>query len=207
MSATTGLQSGVESWSWNSVERRAWLGGMWKGGLLLLGGLVLGVLFGILIFYNSSAGSVLPDGSRALPPTVGAPSPDFSLPQLGESERRLSDLRGTPVVINFWATWCPPCIEEMPLLDHAAADYSGKMVVLGINSGESPELVQPFLEKNGITFPILLDQTESVTDLYFVRNFPMTFFIDADGVLRAQHIGVLREDQLSRYLTTIGIEP
>ena len=180
---------------------------MWKGGLLLLGGLVLGVLFGIIIFYNGMAGSSSSAGSRFLPPTVGSPAPDFSLPRLGAAEQRLSDLRGTPVVINFWATWCPPCVEEMPLLDQAAAKYSGKMVVLGVNSGEGADLVQPFLDKYDITFPILLDQTERVTDLYYVRNFPVTFFVDADGVLRAQHIGILREDMLSRYLSTIGIEP
>jgi thiol-disulfide isomerase/thioredoxin len=186
------------------VEKREGLARRWKGGLFLLGGLLIGVLFGVLILLNGPLGSA---SDRRLPPTVGAPAPDFSLQQLGAGRLRLSDLKGKPVIINFWATWCAPCKEEMPLLDQAASRYSDELIVLGVNAGEAAEVIQPYIDSTGINFPILLDSDEKLADLYFVRNFPMTFFVDSQGVLQAQHIGLLQETSLSRYLSTVGINP
>lgn len=177
----------------------------WKGPLLLLGGLLAGVLLGLLVFFNGGPALGADTSDRLVPPAVGQPAKDFNLPLLGGSNQRLHDLRGTPVVINFWATWCGPCREEMPLLDSFAEEYSGHVVVLGINSGESESQVAAFVEEIQVDFPILLDEDEQVTDRYFVRNFPITFFVDAEGIVRAQHLGVLSEDLLARYLETIGL--
>jgi thiol-disulfide isomerase/thioredoxin len=177
----------------------------WKGALFLLGGLLAGVLLGLIVFFSGQTTVESNLANRRLPPAIDGPAEDFELPVLDGSSQKLSDLRGTPVVINFWATWCGPCREEMPLLERFAQQYAGQMVVLGVNSGETEVQVAPFVEELQITFPILLDADEQVTDLYFVRNFPITFFVDAEGVVRAQHIGLLREDLLLRYLETIGL--
>ncbi len=145
--------------------------------------------------------------NRPLPPTVGSPVPDFELTGADGALESLSSSRGKQVIINFWATWCPPCKEEMPLLEQYGKKYAGTLVILGVNSGEEPDVVRPVIDKMGITFPILLDQSGNVTDLYYVKDFPYTFFVDETGILRGQHIGLLSEERLVRYLKTIGIEP
>ena len=176
-----------------------------KGALFLLAGLLLGVALGALVLMSgpSRAGT----RERQLPITVGSVAPDFSLAQLGGKPLKLSDLKGKPVVVNFWATWCPPCKEEMPLLQRYSSQFGEQMILLGVDYAEQEPVVQDFVDQMGITFPILLDSDGAVSNLYYVRNYPTTFFIDAEGVVRAQHLGLLTEDSLQKYLKTIGLEP
>jgi cytochrome c biogenesis protein CcmG, thiol:disulfide interchange protein DsbE len=176
-----------------------------KGVFFLLFGLSIGVALGALIIFSGD--NPTGETSRRLPPTVGSPVEDFELQMLDGERRSLSSYAGTPIVMNFWATWCPPCKEEMPLLDQFAEQYAGEVVILGINYNEEERVVQEYVSAEGIKFPIMLDFTGAVSTQYFVRNYPTTFFIDAEGVLRAQHLGLLTEDLLGRYLQTIGIEP
>jgi cytochrome c biogenesis protein CcmG, thiol:disulfide interchange protein DsbE len=170
-------------------------------------GLLVGALLGVLVLFINQKRAESQASSRRLPPTIGAPVQDFDLPRLGGTSQKLSGLQGKPVLINFWATWCPPCKEEMPLLERYAAQYRDQLVVLGIDYEEAPDIVQPYVNKIGVTFPILLDQDGQVSEMYYARNFPTTFFVDANGILRAQHLGLLTEDLLVRYLKTIGIQP
>lgn len=174
------------------------------GVLILLGGLLLGLALGALILLTS--GRFGEQTERLLPPTVGAEAADFTLPALAGGQKTLSGWQGQAVVINFWATWCPPCREEMPLLEAAAERYGDRLVIVGVNYAEDAALVQEYIASQNITFPILLDQDGLVSDRYFVRSYPMTFFVDAQGVLRAQHMGLLNAEELDRYLTTIGLE-
>lgn len=179
--------------------------GLIKGIVFLLAGLVLGGILGAMVLLSgprSGSGT-----ERRLPPTVGSPVKDFTLRSLEGQDVRLADLRGRPVVMNFWATWCAPCKEEMPLLNQYAEKYADQMVVLGVNSGEMEDIVAPFVEEYALGFPILMDTTNAVSDTYYVRSYPMTFFVDSEGVLRAQHLGMLSEKLLARYLETIGITP
>lgn len=174
-----------------------------KGGLFLLGSILVGILLGVIFLTK-----VYPKASqnpRLLPPTVGSLVPDFNLPLLDGSSQRLSELRGKAVLINFWATWCPPCKEEMPLIQRYASRYKDQLIVLGVDSQENPDIVRNFIKDRGITFPILLDQSGRISDLYFTKNFPTSFFVDADGVLRGQHMGQLSEDLLVQFLKTIGL--
>jgi peroxiredoxin len=115
---------------------------------------------------------------------VGALAPDFTLPALEEGRSvRLLDFRGRAVVINFWATWCPPCRVEMPALQHAQRDMPD-VVVLGVNQQESADLINRFMREQGLDFPIALDATGEVNRLYRVRALPTTYFVDANGVIR-----------------------
>ncbi len=198
------------SW-WEGCGRRVRLGrsvpGMkLKRWLLILAGLFVGIFLGIW-FLLLRPQSVASTAARRLPPVVGAPVPDFTLPRLDGTKQALHALRGKPVVINFWATWCLPCKEEMPLLERYAQKYPDQFIVLGINSAEEEQVVKNYVQSLGITFPILLDQSGSVTESYYVRNFPITFFVDAQGMLRGQHLGTLDETALVKYLQTIGIKP
>ncbi len=181
----------------------------WKVSAFLLVGLLLGGLLGYLIFWTRSPARS--QANRRLPPTVGSIAPVFELPLLdgltNNPTQKLADLQGWPVVINFWATWCPPCKEEMPLLERYHQKYAGNLVILGVDYEEEPGVIRPFVKELGINFPILLDRSGNVADLYFVRDFPATFFVDEKGILRAQHLGVLSEELLVPYLETIGIKP
>lgn len=181
--------------------RKVWgsrLHGPWVW--IALVGLIASFILGIAVRWNRT-GSL--DGRR-LPPVVGSPAPAFELPLLSGGRQKLGDLKGKAVLINFWATWCPPCKEEMPLLQAYQQKYAGRLVVLGIDSQEEQAVAQAFIQERNFTFPILLDQDGRVTDSYYAKNFPTSFFVDDQGVLRAQHVGQLTEDLLVQYLKTIG---
>lgn len=171
----------------------------------LLAGLLAGVIIGIgIVVYNQSRSTT--GAAQRRPPTVGSAANDFTLLDLDSNSVRLSDYKGQAVLINFWATWCAPCEEEMPLLEQFSKKYQDRLVVLGVNYLEQEHEVRQFSQKLGVSFPLLLDSSGVVADSYYVHNFPMTFFIDPEGITRAQHMGLLTEDQLVRYLKTIGLE-
>ncbi|WP_423225610.1 TlpA disulfide reductase family protein [Candidatus Amarolinea aalborgensis] len=131
-----------------------------------------------------------PPGQRPPSPQVGFPAPDFSLSRLDGQSVRLADWHGQPVVLNFWATWCPPCRAEMPALQAAAQAYGDQGVrVLGVNQAEEANQVAGFMQTLGLDFPVLLDRDAAVSQLYRVRSLPTTFFIDREGVIREIIIG------------------
>ena len=126
-----------------------------------------------------------PSGAR-----VGEPAPDFKLQNLDGQYISLSDLRGKPVLINFWATWCPPCRDEMPYLQKIYEEWSGKgLVVLAIDIGESHSKVKEFLKTHNLSLPVLLDTKENVGRKYNITAIPTSFLIDSDGVIREKIIG------------------
>jgi peroxiredoxin len=146
-------------------------------------------------------------GSEASAPTginEGLVARDFSLPSLDGGKISLSDYRGKVVLVNFWATWCPPCRAEIPDIEAAYRARSGDgFVVLGINGQESRETVQPFVEAQGMTYPILLDEQGRVASEYRVLGMPMSLMIDREGVIRARHVGYLSASQLDRLLAEV----
>ena len=144
-------------------------------------------------------------GASASALAVGSSAPDFELESLSGERVRLSDLRGHPVLINFWATWCAPCELEMPTIESRYEQYSPDLVVLAVNFDEPVGDVWAFVDRLGLTFDVLLDPGAEVQDLYRIYGYPTTFFVDAQGVIRAQHVGVLTEKQLDGYLAQIGV--
>jgi peroxiredoxin len=146
-----------------------------------------------------------PSFLNAPAPEVGAQAPDFTaLTPQGETVS-LNDLRGQVVLINFWATWCAPCRVEMPAIQ---ARYNrGGFTVLAVDFDESAELVQAFVDDLGLSFPALLDPGGEIQNLYRVRGYPTSFFVDADGVIRVFHIGDMSETELDNYLSQLGVQP
>ena len=121
---------------------------------------------------------------------VGTPVEDFTVPLLDGTEFKLSEQKGKVVFVNIWATWCPPCIAEMPDIQKLAEAYPDDLVVLGLNSGEKEKTVRTFVEENGYTYPIGLDPRGKVCNAYFPTNgIPYSIFIDAEGVARHVHLG------------------
>jgi peroxiredoxin len=155
------------------------------------------------IFVNRLPSDAVAAGALPPAPTVGHPAPDFTLTSLDGSVFTLSELRGKPVVLNFWATWCPPCRAEMPELQAASERLAGEVAIIGVNQGENPQQVRGFIEPLGFTFPMPLDERIDVSRQYLVRNLPTTFFIDRDGVIRYAQIGPLTEATLAQRLQTI----
>jgi thiol-disulfide isomerase/thioredoxin len=142
------------------------------------------------------------------PPSVGLEpgqtAPDFELLGLDGRPVRLSKLRGQPLLLNFWATWCGPCRQEMPLLQAAAERYADQgLVVVSVDVGEQPETVRNYARSLGVEFPILLDATQDVSDLFRVYGLPTSFFLDRQGVVDFHLIGPLDARTLDRQLDAI----
>ncbi len=132
---------------------------------------------------------------------VDQQAPDFTLTDLTGQAVTLSALRGRVVVLNFWATWCPPCRSEVPALQAAYQQYQSRGVALiGIDLKEDAATIQQFIAPYGVTYPIVRDETGRVSSQYQVAGIPTTIIIDADGVIRARHIGPVTEAQFAEYV-------
>lgn len=123
-------------------------------------------------------------------PGVGDLAPDFVLRSADGEVRKLSNFRGRPVLVNLWATWCPPCIREMPLLDQIADDYGERgLVVLGVAGDDDTERVTEFLADRPVRFEVLLDPDGAVGTEYGITGYPETFLVDREGRLAGKFIG------------------
>jgi len=117
----------------------------------------------------------------------------------------LGDYKGKPMMVNFWATYCPPCLEEMPVIQEYAQKFEKEMVTLAINTGEEEQIVRNFIEKHGFEITFLLNPTNSVSHKYRVFGFPTTIFFDESGEVQATHIGELNAELIDHYLLKLGI--
>ena len=128
-------------------------------------------------------------------PRSGDLAPDFVLPDLAGNVQKLSNHRGKPVLVNLWATWCPPCIAELPLLDEIVRDYGPRgLVVLGIAGDDEADRVRDFVAKYSPAFKVLLDPGGTVGTQYGITGYPETFLVDRDGRLVAKFIGPVPSD-------------
>ncbi len=134
-------------------------------------------------------------------PQQGFLAPDFELKTLSGETVKLSNLRGQAVLINLWATWCPPCRAEMQSIEKMYQEYKGRgFTVLAVNMThqDDPSAVLPFATKLGLTFPILLDESGTVAHAYQLQSLPSSFFIRRDGVINEVVIGGPMSEALLR---------
>ena len=129
-------------------------------------------------------------------------APDFAILDMDGKEVRLSDFFGTPIVLNFWASWCPPCKAELPDFEAACKKYEGKVTFLMVNltdgQRETVEVAKDFVASQGYTFPVYFDTKYEAAYAYGVSSIPQTYFINADGSLEARATGMITSAQLEQ---------
>ena len=164
----------------------------------------ISLLLGLLV---SSVGC----GAIATPAAgLGQPAPDFSLPSLDTTAVRLSDVQGQVVVVNFWASWCPPCVNETPRLVQWQAQHGDAgLQVIGVDTlfQDSLDAVEEFVAEQQVSYPILLDEKGDVSKQWSARQLPRSFVVDRSGVVRYIRIGELTEDDLQRHILPLLSEP
>ncbi len=183
--------------------------------ILLLATVLVGLVAVAAVLYNSLSKSYVPN-DMLVPPPVGAPAEsvaaedlaaDFTFTDGDGNAHTLSEFFGEPIVINFWASWCPPCKAELPAFDDAYAAYGDKVrfIMLNLTDGarETVDGVKEFVTKGGYTFPVYYDTLLEGANTYAAYSIPMTVFIDADGKVTATKVGMLSETVLKANLDYI----
>jgi peroxiredoxin len=179
--------------------------------LILAGGLLIGLAIGVVVFVGLPAGQAATSGAAlaaggtpAPAPIVGLPAPDFKLNNTAGQARSLSDFKGKPVLINFWATWCGPCRIEMPAIEAAYQAHKAEgFTVLAVDVDEPLADVTRFMAELNLSFEALLDPGAVVNDQYRIRAYPSSFFVRRDGIIAAMQIGSMTESQLNANLAKI----
>lgn len=168
-------------------------------GLGVLGALAVALIVGLAVLLTNTESAT--DSAPPVPALeVNQPAPDFMLRTLGGDRVRLSEMRGSPVWLNFWASWCNPCREEMPDIARVTKAEPG-VRLLTINTGESESLARGFVERIGNPdLPVALDPDGAVAARYGVVNMPTHVFIDSRGVVRQATIGIMDAPEMERAL-------
>jgi peroxiredoxin len=150
------------------------------------------LLIGAAWIWVSASPSDTSTAGQAPAPQVGFYAPDLKLPTMNGEAISLENLRGQPVMINFWASWCPPCRSEMPAMQNVFDEYKDQgLLLLGINAANQDNRTDAvdFIEQNRLTFPVLFDTGGQAAYDYQVRSLPTTFFIDQEGKVQDIIVG------------------
>lgn len=165
--------------------------------ILAIAGLVLALgVAGFLLMQGNAKNE-----SPANLPEAKEPAPNFTLALLDGKNFQFSEHKGKPVLINFFASWCLPCREEMPVLVKIAHEYGPKgVVLLGIAVDDTEEKMKDFIARYGVNFPVGLDKTAEIQKSFGLYGIPTTYFIDKQGIINYFHSGVVTEELLRHEL-------
>lgn len=178
--------------------------------LIVVAAVIIGLALGyFLVAAQRSAPPTPTADPRPQGPQVGAQAPDFTLTTLDGKTLSLSQFRGKVVMLNFWASWCPPCRAEMPSVEklYLRMKKTGDFVLLAVNvESNARQAIKDFAGKNSLNFPILLDQEQGAAKLYQVSGIPQTYIIDPRGVIVRKVEGGRdwNTPQIATYLTSLG---
>ncbi|MFD1416568.1 redoxin domain-containing protein [Oceanobacillus jeddahense] len=138
---------------------------------------------------------------------IGDKAPDFMLETLDGETVQLSDFKGERVMINFWATWCPPCKQEMPDMERFYQEHDPVILSVNLTDGEiNTADVEQFIQELDLTFPVLLDKEGEVSNLYRIQPIPMTYMVDAEGIIQFKSFGALSYQQMVKQFEQIEDE-
>lgn len=173
---------------------------------VLVGG--LGLIWASRVGPTTGASAPPPAATALAPaPEVGRLAPDFALSTADGTPVTLAELRGQVVLINVWATWCPPCRAEMPAIQAAYERYEREgFTVLAVNVGEDPATVTAYMDEVGLSFPAPLDRDGSVSMAYRVTAMPSSFFVDRRGVIRSIYRGPMSHRVISGAVEQLLLE-
>lgn len=141
----------------------------------------------------------IPEDSPTGPVEAGEAYRDFTAVLADEGSFTLSEHEGSVILLNFWATWCGPCVGEMPAFSRLLEKYGEELTLLAVNLGEDGETVRSFLERNGYTFPVALDLNGDIGSLYPSDGIPYTVLIGRDGKIASTHLGAHEADVMYEY--------
>jgi len=170
------------------------------GGFSMVKKILAGVLlFGLLTvaIVQAMEKEEKPDNLPGL--KIGVKAPDFELENLAGETVKLSDYQGKKVILNFWATWCPPCKEEMPAMEKFYQKAGDDVEILAVNIDPQYD-VKGFANKMGITFPILLDKNDKVNSTYSVMTIPTTYFINEEGLITNKYLTSMTVELMEQYI-------
>ncbi|KOY16623.1 TlpA family protein disulfide reductase [Paenibacillus xylanivorans] len=125
---------------------------------------------------------------------TGAVAPEFTAVNSAGEQVKLSDYRGKVVMINFWASWCAPCVREMPMINHIAETYQNDVETLFVNVGEAKGTIREFMENQQFDFPVIIDVTGKVSGVYRITGLPATMIIDQEGIFSHILLGEITKD-------------
>lgn len=160
--------------------------------------LIRAVLVGGMLVVLAACAS---DQAQNAPPAVGAPAPDFILPTLGGDSLRLADTRGQVVIVNFWASWCEPCVAETPrLVEWYAQHRDAGLLILGVNvlQRDSRADVEAFATQYGVDYPLPLDEPGDVSARWRAQQLPRSYVLDREGIVRFARIGEMTDDDFEK---------
>ncbi len=171
--------------------------------LIGTGLVAIGIMF-MLLLYNKNEAAASTSDFSVVPVEVEFAAPNLNLQTLAGEPVSLSKYRGSVVLVNLWATWCPPCREEMPaLLKFYEAYKSDGFVLVAINQEESPDIVKAFVDDYGLTFPVWLDENYIAQQEFKTMNLPSSYVIDRNGQVRLMWIGGISQKNLEKYVSEI----
>lgn len=175
------------------------------------GFLAIGIMYYLLSINNSKTEYASFTDSTAdfstVPAKVDFVAPELNLTTLAGDPVSLADYRGSVVLVNLWATWCPPCAEEMPTLQVFYEQYRSKgFVLIAVDQGETTVEVAPFALEYGLTFPIWLDPQSEAGRVFNTMNLPSSYVVDRNGNVRLMWIGGISAANLEKYVPTIILE-
>jgi peroxiredoxin len=179
-------------------RRRTALITFFAGGIFLLGA-------GLIPLIAAAQQKALAGASPIIAPVMlDSAAPDLVLKDLAGRAVSISDLRGQMILVNNWATWCPPCKDEIPELEaYQAAHQAEGFLVVAIESGESAEQVAAFVRENGVTLTVWLDPSGSALDAFQNWDLPSSYLIDREGSLRMAWTGAVNQATLEKYVTPL----
>ncbi|MEA3441976.1 MAG: TlpA disulfide reductase family protein [Chloroflexota bacterium] len=148
----------------------------------------------VIAIFSLVAGVLGCDSSSPSVPEVGNEAPDFTVATMAGTKISLSELRGKPVVVNFWATWCGPCRSEMGYIEAVARESGGKIKFVAVNIGESDARERQFFGNSDVSFTVALDSDRYLAAKYAVQYIPTTFFIDSEGIIVDIKVGAFSSE-------------